>query len=133
MALKWMKLDSNFYHSPEFSSVLRSKKYGKAAAFDVICLYSLALEREGFLDLSLKNVRDWVENELNMTSQKLDDLIAFLCECGIFDMGKWECLSVVTCDRLLRDAKKLERTTEARKNAGKASGEARRANKTASA
>lgn len=126
MALRWMKLDANFWHSSEFCNVLSSKKFGKAAAFDVICLYSLALEQDGFLDLSQKKVRVWVEKELDLTSKKLDELIEFLCECGVFDCGKWECLSVLTCDRLLRDAEKASKTAEARKKAGEASAAARK-------
>lgn len=127
MAKLWMKLDYDFWRSPEFRALIRAKN--EAWAFKVLKVYCLASEKYGRLDMADPLVRSWVEDEMGMTRKRLDEFFDVCVECEIFDRRRWEEESVVTCKRLSEDGMKRLDTESKRSYAGRASGEARRKRK----
>jgi len=124
MAIRWMKLDIDFWHSPEFVTMISRK--GEAAAFKVIKLYCLASELYGVIDMTSEKDRLWVESEMGFKGKRLNDFISDCVDCGIFDRDMWEGFGKVTCNRLSEAGMKRRETEEKRRAAGEASGRSRR-------
>lgn len=122
----WMRLDTDFYRDMKFRLVVR--KYGKQAAYDALCIYSMCAHNYGVLDLNDEMVRLWVLDELAITDKALETLLEKLADCALIDpamlsMGK------ITSERLSTEGSKKRESEDKRRLAGEKSGQARRAKK----
>ena len=116
MAVKWMRLDVDFWHDPKIVLLRRNKS--DATAFKAIQLYCLATSRNGQIDITDPIERTWVESELSISSKKLDNLLNTLAEHQIIDADDLQ-QGVVTCGRLRSEAIRIEGIKERRSKAAK--------------
>lgn len=121
---RWLKLDHDFWHDRKFVALLSMK--GETAGFKVIKLYCLIDESGGSLDMAESATRHWVEDEIKLKGKRLDEFIETCLDCEIFKRDVWECLHVLTNDRLYEANERRRELSEKRSAAGRKSGESRR-------
>lgn len=125
MRKRWMKLDLDFYRDEKVRWL--AKKKGDQWAYRWLVLCCLAAEQGGRLDLRDERMRSHVEESTGFRGRRLDEVVGTIVEYDLFSREAWEALGVVTSERLARDAASpAAEVSEARRQAGIKSGEARR-------
>lgn len=126
MAVPWVKLDTDFIHDRKIRALLRIRGWaGVGLWFGLVALVRKEEAAGGCLNLEESVDRDYLEDELRLDSNDLDDLINDFVECKLLDASFWK-EGRITSNRLRSDAEKYRQTSEHRTKAGKASGAKRR-------
>lgn len=115
--MSWMKLDLDFYRDPKVR--LMVGRYGEGAAWRWLVLAALAADQHGALDMADEMIRRWVEDESGMRGKRLDAVVEKCVECRLFDEEAWKNSSVLTSQRLKKEAEKRWNLSESRRNSAK--------------
>ena len=140
MSKTWLKLDTDFFSDPKIE-LLVAKNGEKTAWFWLkIVAISYEIESEislfdgqrttrvrGAIDMKDDMSRIHLESRMGLSSAKLRSVVDKCCDCGLFDKQLWESAQVITSERMLAQGEAMARSREAKREAGRRSGESRRA------
>ena len=144
MGVPWFKLDTNFSTDPKVE--LLKTRYGEKTAWFWLEIVAVSYEIEaeiklfpdseptkicGAIDLKDDASRIHLEKRLNMRGARLKAVVDKCVECGLFEARWWEESQVISSERMIAQGEAMRNSIEAKRAAGRKSGESRRAKSTA--
>ena len=130
MAGLYIKLDHDWQRDDKVRNMRIT--LGKGCLIDIVQLFIALSRGKGRIDVSNPGQAEGLYDTLGMTEKRALRFLDVAAECGLINRELWEQGRIVTSERATKDARAMSKASEvsaARAEAGRRSGESRRANK----